>query len=133
MLPESDFPTTSVRVILFLVIWLGGVSHVKAQKIEGISFHLYTDSLKKGQYNYINVDAKLSDGKWRPLTTKELDFTCSQGRFEGNDLIIPEFFPYEKVTVKAVLRSDPEIAIEKVIWIKQQPDTPLPRKERFRR
>ena len=28
----------------------------KAQKIESIHINLYTDSLKKGTYNYINVD-----------------------------------------------------------------------------
>ena len=58
------------------------VSH--AQKVDSIFFHLYTDSLKKGTYNYINVDGKLDNGRWLPLTAKEIDFTATAGNFEGN-------------------------------------------------
>ena len=36
---------------------------LKAQKVDSIYFHLYTDSLKKGVYNYINVDARLQNGR----------------------------------------------------------------------
>ena len=91
-------------------------------KIDSIFFHLYTDSLKKGQYNYINVDGKLSDGSWMPLSSKEIDFTTSAGIFEGNELIIPADFKPEKVTVKAVLKSNPALKLEKIIWIKKLPD-----------
>jgi len=35
----------------------------KAQKVENIYVNLYTDSLKKGTFNYINIDGKLSNGK----------------------------------------------------------------------
>src|SRR5215831_21276742 len=88
-----------------------------SQKIDSIFFHLYTDSLKKGQHNYINVDGKLSNGHWEPLTNKEIDFFSSAGKFDGNELILPPDFKEEKVDVKAVLKSNPEIWKEVVIWI----------------
>ena len=93
-----------------------------APKIDSIFFHLYTDSLKKGQHNYINVDGKLSDGTWMPLTAKEIEFTTSDGKFEGNELVIPPDFKPEKVVVKAVLRSNPSLKLEKQIWIKKMRD-----------
>jgi hypothetical protein len=93
-----------------------------AQKIDSIYFHLYTDSLKKGQHNYINVDGKLSDGRWKPLTSKEIDFSSSGGKFEGNDLILPSDFIEKNVTVKAVLKSNPQISKEITISIKKLPD-----------
>lgn len=102
---------------------------VFAQKVDSIYFHLYTDSLKKGQHNYINVDGKLSNGRWQPLTSKEIQFSCPNATFSGNELIIPDDFSAEKVTVKAVLKSNPSIFIEKTIWIKKIPDGPLPTKD----
>jgi hypothetical protein len=93
-----------------------------AQKIDSISFHLYTDSLKKGTHNYINVDGKTSDGKWKPLSAKEVTFTASYGAFEGNELILPPDPTVEKVTIKAVLKSTPALWKEIMIWIKKKPD-----------
>jgi hypothetical protein len=97
-----------------------------AQKVDSIYFHLYTDSLKKGQHNYINVDGKLTNGRWMPLTSKEIQFSCNAAVFNGNELIIPPDFTEEKVTVKAVLKNNPAIWIERTIWIKKLPDGPLP-------
>lgn len=95
------------------------------QKIDSISFHLYTDSLKKGTHNYINVDGKTSDGKWKPLTAKDLTFTSSYGKFEGTELILPDEPTVEKLTIKAVLKSDPRLWKEITIWIKKKPDSEL--------
>jgi len=94
----------------------------KAQKIDSISFHLYTDSLKKGTHNYINVDGKTSDGKWMPLTAKELTFTTSYGIFEGTELVLPDTPTVEKITVKAILKTNPKLWKEVTIWIKRKPD-----------
>ena len=102
---------------------------VKAQTVDSIYFHLYTDSLQKGQHDYINVDGKLNNGRWQPMTSKEVEFTCPTARFEGNELIIPVDFTGEKVTIKAMLRSNPSIIIERTIWIKTVPDPPLQRQE----
>jgi hypothetical protein len=102
----------------------------QAQKIDSIFFHLYTDSLKKGTHNYINVDGKLSNGKWKPLTATDILFTSSYGVFEGNELILPENCTVEKVTVKAVLKSAPSMQMETTLWIRKKPDDEqLPSKE----
>lgn len=104
-----------------------------AQKVDSIYFNLYTDSLKKGQHNYINVDGKLSNGRWLPMTAKEIEFSCAGAKFQGNELIIPEDFKPEKVTVKAVLKSNPSVIREIIIWIKQKPDGPLPTNDEIMR
>jgi hypothetical protein len=108
--------------ILFMIISPFLTVPLFAQKIDSIFFHLYTDSLKKGQHNYINVDGKLSNGQWQPLTTKEINLSSSAGDFEGNQLVLPVNFKEEKVKVKAVLKSNPEIWKEITIWIKKLPD-----------
>ena len=115
--------------LLLLILLAGFSASTRAQKIDSIYFHLYTDSLKKGQHNYINVDGKLSNGNWMPLTSKELSFTSSLASFEGNELIIPQDFKAEKVTVKAVLKSNPSIWKEVTIWIKKMPDPQLPTRD----
>ena len=117
-----------MRILLFLVLLVASFN-LKAQQIETIHFNLYTDSLKKGTHNYINVDGKLSNGKWMPLTAKEIEFSSSEYSFSGNELIIPADCNVEKVTVKAVLKSNPKLWLEKTIWIKKKPDPELPTKE----
>jgi len=95
---------------------------VFSQKIDSISFHLYTDSLKKGQHNYINVDGKLSNGQWQPLTAKEIQFSSSACVFQGNDLVVPPDFKEEKIKIRAELKSNPTIWKEVTVWIKKLPD-----------
>jgi len=113
---------------LFIILVIAVSSH--AQKVDSIYFHLYTDSLKKGQHNYINVDGKFSDGRWQPLTSKDVDFFCNTAEFQGNELFIPADFNQEKVVVKARLKSNPAVTIERTIWIKKLPDPEfLPTKE----
>lgn len=109
------------KYLLFCLVLISA-SSLSAQKVDSIYFHLYTDSLKKGQHNYINVDGKLSNGRWMPLTSKDIIFSCAEASFQGNELIIPVDFKPEKVTVKAVLRSNPQMMIERTIWIKKKPD-----------
>jgi hypothetical protein len=112
------------RFFLFLIL-ISATLFSHAQKIDSIYFHLYTDSLKKGTHNYINVDGKLADGKWKPLTAKEITFTTTYGTFEGNELILPAEPTVEKLTIKAVLKSDPALWKEITIWIKKKPDNEL--------
>jgi hypothetical protein len=115
----------SFSVLFTLIMFL-----CEAQKVDSIYFHLYTDSLKKGTHNYINVDGKLSNGRWLPLTSKEISFTSSYGVFEGNELILPSVCTEEKVNIKAVLKSSPNTWKEVTIWIKKKPDDEiLPTKE----
>jgi hypothetical protein len=102
-------------VIRFLLLFSFSITifGLKAQKVENIYFNLYTDSLKKGTHNYINVDGKLSNGKWIPLTSKEIQFSASEYSFSGNELIVPMDCKTEKITVKAVLKSNPSLWLEK--------------------
>ncbi|MCF3111870.1 hypothetical protein LL912_23985 [Niabella sp. CC-SYL272] len=111
------------------LLWMLVINATNAQQIESIHFHLYTDSLKKGTYNYINVDGKMSDGSWQPLTDKELRFTTDYGKFEGNSLVLPEAPAAQKVSITAALKSNPKMTRNIVIWIKQKPDPPLPKYE----
>jgi hypothetical protein len=105
--------------ILFLFL-LAGLKMAQAQavQVDSIYFHLYTDSLKKGVHNYINVDGKLNNGRWQPLMAKDLTFWCSYGRFEGNSLIIDSSYKEPKVTVKATLKANPAIWREVTIYLK---------------
>ena len=94
----------------------------KAQTVDSIYFNLYTDSLKKQVHNYINIDGKYSNGRWLPLTDKDILFSSSEGKFEGNSLILDSSCSAKKVTIKAVLKSNPAIWREVTVYIKTSPD-----------
>lgn len=97
-------------------------SFLKAQKIDSIYVNLYTDSLKRGTYNYINIDGLLSNGKYLPLDSTQIIFSSSDGKFYGNSLWIDKNFNKEKISVRAQLRSNPSLVKEFDIYIKQKPD-----------
>lgn len=97
----------------------------KAQKIESIYVNLYTDSLKKGTFNYINIDGKLSNGNFLPLDSTDLIFWSSAGKFSGNNLWINGNFAADKVDIKVTLRSNPSLSKEFSIYIKKKPDPEL--------
>jgi hypothetical protein len=127
-----DFCNVKKLQLLSAVLLFASCS-LYAQGIDSIYFHLYTDSLKKGQHNYINIDGKLSNGSWKPLTEKDVILSCASAKFEGNEVYIPEDFSEKKVTIKAVLRSNPAISVERTIWIKQVPDPALPTRDEIMR
>ena len=110
--------------LIFLLIFLTAGLSSFSQKVDSIFFNLYTDSLKKGTFNYINVDGKKSGGGYLPLTAKELNFSCSSGSFEGNSLFIDKDFKEEKVTVKATLKNDTAISRVITIYIKKYEEIP---------
>ncbi len=91
----------------------------KAQKIESISFNLYTDSLKKGVYNYINVEGKLSNGHFYPLMADDIIFSSSAGKWEGNSIIIDTAYKRDSVVVTAKLKSNPALEKTVTIYIKR--------------
>ena len=91
----------------------------RSQRIDSIFFHLYTDSLKKGTYNYINVDGKLSNGHYLPLTDKQVKFESNTGHWEGNNLIIDSSYKKDSVLIKATLREQPKLAKTIVVYIKK--------------
>ena len=110
-----------MKIILSLCL-ITFSSLAKAQKIDSIYVDLYTDSLKKGEYNYININGKLSNGSYLPLDTTEIIFSSNYGRFFGNSLYIDPDFSKEKVNIKAVLKSNPGIYKQFEIWIKKIPN-----------
>ncbi len=97
----------------------------KPQKIDSIYVHLYTDSLKKGTYNYINIDGLLSNGKYLPLDSNQVSFKCSHGQFFGNNLWIEPDCKEEKITITAALKSNHQLRKEFVMYVKKKEDGPL--------
>ncbi len=95
---------------------------VNAQKIEKIFVNLYTDSLKKGTYNYINVDGLLSNGRYNPLDSTTITLTSSDGKFFGNSLWIDKDFKKEKIDIKVTLRNNPSVFKAFTIYIKTKED-----------
>lgn len=112
-----------------LIIFLFAFSAARAQKIEGIYVNLYTDSLKKGTYNYINIDGRLANGKYLPLDSTQLIFSCSYGKFYGNNLLIDKECKVEKVDITVTLKNDPSLHKEFVMYIKKKEDGKLPTME----
>jgi hypothetical protein len=94
--------------------------------VESIHFNLYTDSLKKGFYNYISVDAKYTDGTWQPLDSGQIILSANTGSFKGNDLFIDSTYKGDSVRVRVVLKKDPALSKEVVIYIRKRGfDEPL--------
>ncbi len=110
---------------LFILLFSSSAFFANAQKVDSIFVNLYTDSLKKGTFNYINVDGKLSNGRYLPLDSNHIALVSSDGKFTGNDLWIPKDFKKDKVTIKAILLSDTSICKTFTVYIKKVPDPDL--------
>ena len=111
------------KYLLFLFILTASVS--KAQKIDSIYVNLYTDSLKKGTFNYINIDGLLPNGGYIPLDTTYLIFSASAGKFFGNNLFIDKNFKEEKIAIKVQLRRNPAQFKSFEMYIKKKPDNEI--------
>ena len=122
-----DFKKMKKVLIILLV---SASFHGQAQKIESIWFNLYTDSLKKGVYNYINVDGKLANGTYQPLTNTEITFTSTAGKWDGNSLIIDSGFKLGSVEITASLKERPEIKKKVTIYLKKITTEPALKTER---
>ena len=105
----------NIATILFILFSVAA----KAQKVETIHFNLYTDSLKKGVHNYINVDGKLTNGSFLPLMADEVMFSSTDGKWEGNSLILDSSFAKDSVIVTAWLKAKPEIKKSVTIYMKK--------------
>ena len=115
-----------MRRLLVIIVLVLAANAVSAQKVDSIYFHLYTDSLKKGFYNYINIDGKMSNGEWVPLDTTSVRLISDGGFFKGNDLFIDSSYKEETVRIKAILKSNPQVWKETVIYIRKRGfDEPL--------
>ena len=110
-----------MKIILSLTAILFTLG-LQAQEIESIDFHLYTDSLKKGRYNYINIDAKLSNGRYMPLTQKEVIFKSNTGKWDGNSLIVDSSYSKDSVVISATIKDNPSLTKSVTIYIKKSND-----------
>ena len=104
------------------IIFLFSYGALNAQKIDSIYIHLYTDSLKKGTYNYINIDGRLPNGRYLPLDSTQLTFTSSHGKFYGNNLWIDPDFKEEKINIHVALKNNSALHEDFVMYIKKKPD-----------
>ena len=112
-----------MKAIFLAVIMMTFSSVVlKAQKIDSIYVHLYTDSLKRGTFNYINIDGLLHNGRFLPLDSTELILEASDGNWQGNSLWLDQQFAKDKVTIKVTLRENPSIFKKFDVYIKQKAD-----------
>lgn len=107
------------KISLLIIIVCTGL-FAKSQKIDSLFFNLYTDSLKKGTWNYINVDGKLSNGIYLPLTDKQLTFKSSAGSFERNNLWIEKDFKQDSVVVSITSKENPSVKKSITVYIKKK-------------
>lgn len=115
-----------MQKLFFLTTFILVGFFASSQKIESIYFNLYTDSLKKGFYNYINVDGKTTTNEWMPLDSTTIKFTANTGRFQSNDLFIDSAYVGDSVVVKAVLKANPGIWKQVTVYIRKRGfDEPL--------
>lgn len=106
--------------LVFILISFASIA--QKQKVESIHVNLYTDSLKKGTYNYINIDGLLPNGRYIPLDSTDLDFSASSGKFYGNSLWIDKNCRDEKIDIKVSMRNNPSLHKEFVMYIKKKED-----------
>ena len=107
-------------IISAFLLFIGYVAN--AQRVEKMFVNLYTDSLKKGTHNYINVDGLMSTGNYLPLDSTKIILSCDKARFFGNSLFIPMDNHEEKYTIKVSMRSDPKQFEEFVMYVKKTED-----------
>lgn len=108
-------------LFLFIAVCLSA----RAQKIDSIYVNLYTDSLKKGTYNYINIDGLLSNGHYLPLDSTQLVFEASAGKFSGNSLWVGPDYSGDRISIKVTLKQNPSLFKAFDMYIKRKPDGPL--------
>ena len=62
----------------------------------------------------------MSDGRYLPLTTDQLQFKVSNGKLQGNSVWIDWTFPDDSVVVEVVLKKDLSVKRTITIWIKKK-------------
>ncbi|WP_295118718.1 hypothetical protein [uncultured Chitinophaga sp.] len=93
--------------------------------LTGIRFKQYTDSLKRGEYFYVNVEGIYSSGRILPLDTSRIRFTVNGAELHGQDLLLDRNDTMTKeIKVEAVYRLNSDMKINCIIPVKQGPDDP---------
>jgi hypothetical protein len=103
--------------------------HLVLPYVEHIRFNLYTDSLKRDNPFYLNVEGTFSSGRVYPLDTVMLAFSKSGGgTLQGNVLTVKKGdTAVHRVHVEAWLKYDPDMRIEVSVPVKITADpTTLP-------
>ncbi|HPH86182.1 MAG TPA: hypothetical protein PLC48_12015 [Ferruginibacter sp.] len=116
------------RYMLFMLLLAGFTQVANAQQVDSMFVNLYTDSLKKGTYNYINVDGLMHNGRYIPLDSNQLSFSSSYGTFYGNNLFIDRDCKLEKVHIKVSMK-DGRMHKDFFMYIKKKEDPDLPTRE----
>lgn len=101
------------------------LSHANAQELEKLYVNLYTDSLKRGTWNYINVDGQFSNGRFLPLDATHLFYQSSAGEFDGNKLWLPDTLTVQQVHIQVKGKKNHALEARFTVGIKQLPDPPL--------
>lgn len=114
-----------MKHFILLAIFAVCKINAQSQKLDSIYFNLYTDSLKKGTYNYINVEGVFANGRILPLDSTHLRFVSSTGEFKGNSLWVPLDIKEEKINITVIQKNNTAKAIYKTIYIKKYEDNSL--------
>lgn len=105
---------------LFMLLAVGSAGY--GQTFESFYVNLYTDSLKKGTFNYINIEGITTEGNVLPLDTNHVVFKATSGKFFGNSLWLDSSCNEESVTVTATLKGKIPKSETVVIFIKRNQD-----------
>ncbi len=117
-----------VKKLVCIILLFVTVSS-QAQQIDSVYVNLYTDSLKKGTYNYINVDGLLKNGSYMPLDTNHVIFKCSHGKFYGNSLWIESDIKVAKVDIQVISKKDNKLIKDLEMYVKTKEDEALKTEE----
>ena len=113
--------------IIYILFFLLAAGQVNAQKIYSIFVNLYTDSLKLGTYNYINIVGITDKGNFLPLDSSQLIFKSSEGQFIGNNWFYDKNSKPEKIKFTVYLKDNPKMICNFEIYIKMHEENiPLP-------
>ena len=113
-----------MKIILLSIFCMSGYI-LKAQKVDSLYVNLYTDSLKKGTFNYINIDGLMSTGNYLPLDSTQISFYSNGGTFSGNNLFLASDFSGEKVHIRIVSKANSKLCKEWDMYVKKEEDAPL--------
>ena len=113
-----------MKIILLSIFCMSGY-FLKAQKVDSLYVNLYTDSLKKGTFNYINIDGLMSTGNYLPLDSTQISFYSNGGTFSGNNLFLASDFSGEKVHIRIVSKANSKLCKEWDMYVKKEEDAPL--------
>lgn len=106
---------------IFLICMLLLVGFVSSAQVpDSIWFDLYTDSLKKGSWNYINVVGRFAGGKVLPVSSARLRLQASVGKVENGSIWIDWKESADSVNIYVQLIKQPSLQKAVTIWIKKE-------------